>query len=54
LSRTLQALASRTNAGLRVPGLDRLFPPGVVDYETRPYQAGWLLHAYPRLSTRRW
>jgi hypothetical protein len=54
LSRTLQALASRTSAGLRVPGLDQLFPPGVVDYETRPYQAGWLLHAYSRRRVSGW
>jgi hypothetical protein len=54
LSRTLQALASRTSAGLRVPGLDLLFPPGDVDYETRPYQAGWLLYAYPPVRASRW
>lgn len=54
LSRTLQALASRARPGLRVPGLDRLFPPGRVDYETRPYEAGWLLYAYPRQRGSRW
>lgn len=54
LSRTLQALASRANRDLRMPGLDRLFPPGVVDHETRPYQAGWLLYAYPRQRGSRW
>jgi hypothetical protein len=48
LSRTLQALASRAGHDVRVPALDRLLPPGRVDYETRPYQAGWLLYAYPR------
>jgi hypothetical protein len=54
LSRTLQALASRAGRGVRVPALDRLFPPGRVDHETRPYQAGWLLYAYPRERGSRW
>jgi hypothetical protein len=47
LSRSLQALASRLDRGLRAPGLDRLFPPRAVDHESRPYHMGWLLHAYP-------
>ena len=40
--------------GVRVPALDLLFPPGSVDHETRPYQAGWLLYAYPRARGSRW
>jgi hypothetical protein len=47
LSRCLQAAASRLHPALRTPGLDRLFPPGVIDYEDRPYHLGWLLHAWP-------
>jgi len=40
-------LVASAQAGDRA-ALDRLLPPGRVDYETRPYQAGWLLYAYPR------
>jgi hypothetical protein len=32
----------RTRATL----IERWFPPGVVDYETRPYHLGWLLYAW--------
>jgi len=46
-SRFLQAAASRIHPALRVPGLDKLFPPLSVDYEDRPYHLGWLLHAWP-------
>lgn len=45
LARTIQAGASRLHASLRVPGLNRLFPPGRVDWESRPYHLGWILHA---------
>jgi hypothetical protein len=54
LARSLQALASRAHPGLRLPGLDGLLPPGAIDYETRPYEAGWLLYAYPRDPAGRW
>jgi hypothetical protein len=47
LSRTLQALASRLDHRLRVPGLGVVLPPGAVDYENRPYHLGWLLYAWP-------
>lgn len=47
LSRTLQALASGLDPRFRVPGLDRLFPAREVDFESRPYHMGWLLHAFP-------
>jgi hypothetical protein len=53
-SRSLQALASRFVPGARLPGLDRLFPPGAVDFESRPYHMGWLLHAWPRQAGDRW
>ena len=46
-SRTVQALASRVHPSLRVQGLDLVFPPTFVDYESRPYEMGWILHAWP-------
>jgi hypothetical protein len=46
LSRGLQALASRVHPALRVPAIERAFPPGRIDYECRPYHLGWLLHAW--------
>lgn len=46
LVRGWQAVASSLHPELRVPGMDLLFPPGRVDYETRPYHMGWLLHAF--------
>lgn len=48
LTRRLQALASRAHPTIRVPGLNTVFPPGAVDYESRPYHAGWLLYAWLR------
>jgi hypothetical protein len=54
LARSLQALASRVHPSLRTPGLDALLPPGAIDHETRPYEAGWLLHAFPRDPAGRW
>ncbi len=46
LARTLQAVASRMHPSWRVPGLDVLLRPGWIDYESRPYHMGWLLHAF--------
>ena len=54
LARYTQAAASRLHPALRTPGLDILFPPGVVDYEDRPYHLGWLLHAWPPERAARW
>lgn len=54
LSRYVQAAASRLHPAFRTPGLDVLFPPGVVDYEDRPYHLGWLLHAWPAGRAARW
>jgi len=54
LSRYAQALASRIHPSLRVPGLDRIFPPGAVDFEDRPYHPGWFLYAFPKGRTDRW
>lgn len=44
LSRGVQACASRLHSKLRLP-LDRVFPPGKIDFEARPYHMGWILHA---------
>jgi hypothetical protein len=50
-SRTVQALASRVHPSLRVRGLDLVFPPTFVDHESRPYEMGWILHAWPNGCT---
>jgi hypothetical protein len=44
--RYLQAGLSGLYPSLRVPGVDRLFPAGAIDYETRPYHLGWFLYAW--------
>ena len=54
LSRYVQAAASRLHSSLRSPGLDILFPPGVIDHEDRPYHLGWLLHAWPAERAAQW
>jgi hypothetical protein len=43
LVRGLRAAATRVRPGMRVPLLDRLYRPGPVDHECRPYELGWLL-----------
>lgn len=45
-SRAIGALTTKIRPGLHVPGLDRMLPPGRVDYECRPYELGWLLYAW--------
>ena len=32
--------------GARVAALDRVYPPGEVDHECRPYELGWLLYTW--------
>lgn len=54
LSRYVQAIATRVHPGLRVPGLDIIFPPGAIDYEDRPYHLGWLLYAWPQSRVNGW
>jgi hypothetical protein len=44
--RGLRVVATRIRPGLRFSPLDRLFPPGAVDHECRPYELGWLLYAW--------
>ncbi len=48
LVRKMQAGLSAINANLRVPLVDWIFPPGQVDWESRPYHMGWILHAFTR------
>ncbi|HTJ59363.1 MAG TPA: hypothetical protein VL418_17650 [Devosiaceae bacterium] len=45
-ARSISAVTTSLRPGLHVPGLDRAFPPGPVDYECRPYELGWLLYAW--------
>jgi hypothetical protein len=47
LVRGLQAAAGCLRPSLRVPAVDLFFPPIAIDYETRPYEMGWILHAWP-------
>ena len=47
LVRGLQAAASRLHPAIRIPAVDVIFPPCSVDYESRPYEMGWILHAWP-------
>lgn len=47
LVRGMQTLACRLYPALRVPGLDRVLRPRVIDYECRPYHMGWILYAWP-------
>ena len=46
LVRGLRAAATRMRPGTRLPLLDRMFPPGAIDHECRPYELGWLLLAW--------
>jgi hypothetical protein len=46
LVRGLRAASTRIRPGLRLGLLDRMFPPGAVDHECRPYELGWLLLAW--------
>ena len=46
LIRSVQAGMSRLHPSLRVPQADRLFPPGRIDFESRPYHMGWILYAW--------
>ena len=52
LARSLQAATARLHPSFRVPGLDTVFRPGRIDYESRPYHLGWLLHAFPGAEAR--
>lgn len=47
LSRGVQALASKAHPAFRMPGMKTVFPPVKIDFESRPYHMGWVLHAFP-------
>ncbi|MGP2439530.1 hypothetical protein [Streptomyces sp. JW3] len=44
--RAVRGLSTRAVAGLRLKPLDRAYRPLSVDRECRPYEFGWLLHAW--------
>ena len=44
--RSVRAASTSIFRDLRMEWLDRVFPAGVVDYECRPYELGWLLYAW--------
>lgn len=44
--RGLRAASTRIVPGARVAALDRVYPPGVVDHECRPYELGWMLYTW--------
>jgi hypothetical protein len=44
--RGLRAASTRIVPGARIAALDRVYPPGVVDHECRPYELGWLLYTW--------
>ena len=45
--RRIAALTTARIPGLHLPLIDRVWPPGRIDYECRPYELGWLLYAWP-------
>jgi hypothetical protein len=48
LLRAVRAAVSRVRKDLRLRLLDQLFRPTVVEYESRPYHLGWVLHTWLR------
>jgi hypothetical protein len=46
LVRGLRAAASRIHPDLTLGLLDAVFPPSRIDYESRPYHLGWVLHTW--------
>ena len=46
--RAVRSVTTSMSPGLRLGVLDRVFPPGPVDHECRPYELGWLLYAWLR------
>ena len=53
LTRGVQAVASSMHPAIRMPGTDIAFPPVAIDWESRPYHMGWLLHAFPASLSNR-
>ena len=46
LVRSVSAMTTALARGWHLPGLDRAFPPGIIDRECRPYEFGWMLYAW--------
>lgn len=44
--RGMRTAATALHPGVRLHALDRVCPPGPIDHETRPYEAGWSLYAW--------
>lgn len=44
--RAARGLGTRVAPGLRLSPLDRMYRPASVDRECRPYEFGWMLHAW--------
>jgi hypothetical protein len=44
--RRMASLGTAAIPGFRLPFVDRVWPPGRIDYECRPYELGWLLYAW--------
>ena len=44
--RSIRSVTTAMSPRLRLRLLDRVCPPGVIDYECRPYELGWLLYAW--------
>ncbi|HEY3087706.1 MAG TPA: hypothetical protein VGJ59_06560 [Jatrophihabitantaceae bacterium] len=44
--RSIRSVTTAVSPRLRMRLLDRVCPPGVIDYECRPYELGWLLYAW--------
>jgi len=46
LTRALRTASTRLRPGWKLPWLDGVFPPSVVEYESRPYHLGWVLFTW--------
>lgn len=46
LTRKVRAILSAVHPALRWRQLDTIFPATAIDYESRPYHLGWVLHAW--------
>jgi hypothetical protein len=44
--RRMASLTTAAIPSLHLPLIDRVWPPGRIDYECRPYEPGWLLYAW--------
>jgi hypothetical protein len=54
LTRYAHTTASKVHPSLRMPMVNRLFPPVKVDCEDRPYHLGWMFYAWPKDRVHSW